>query len=145
MYLLDANVLSELRKRKRKRDPNVVAWLGAAVPTDLFLCTITIGEIELGIERQRTINPEFAEELTDWLDLTLRIYSERILPLTVGIARRWGRLAAQLGNRQLDLAIAATALEHGLAVVTRNVSDFEPTGVPVIDPSIPEPRAKPRL
>jgi toxin FitB len=100
----------------------------------LFLSVVTIDEIELGIARQRVRNPSFAKDLADWLEVTLRAYEERILPLTVGIARRWGRLAAQLGNKQLDLAIAATALEHGLTVVTRNVSDFEPTGVTVLDP-----------
>jgi len=140
MYLVDTDVLSELRKRKR--NPNVVAWFGAVISTDLFVCTITIGEIELGIERQRTINPRFAQALADWLDLTLRAYGERVLPLTVGIARRWGRLAAQLGNKQLDLAIAATALEHGLIVVTRNVSDFQPTGVSILNPLNPQPHRK---
>ena len=69
-------------------------------------------------------------------------YGEGILPLTVGIARRWGRLAAHLCNKQLDLAIAATALEHGLTVVTRNVSDFEPTGVPILNPFNARPRKK---
>ena len=126
-YLLDTDVLSELRKRKR--DTNVVVWIGSVAPADLFLSVVTIGEIERGIERQRTVNPTFAAELAGWLDVTLRTYGERILPLTVNIARRWGRLAAQIGNQGIDLAIAATALEHGLTVVTRNVSDFEPTGV----------------
>ena len=130
MYLLDTDVLSELRRSRRNR--NVVAWIGDVTEADLFLSAVTIGEIELGITRQRVLNPGFAQDLADWLDVTLRAYGERILPLTVGIARRWGRLAAQLGNKQLDLAIAATALEHGLIVVTRNVSDFEPTGVPVL-------------
>jgi toxin FitB len=140
MYLVDTDVLSELRKRKR--NPNVVAWFEAMVSTDLFVCTITIGEIELGIERQRTINPGFAQALANWLDVTLRAYGERVLPLTVGIARRWGRLAAKLGNKQLDLAIAATALEHGLIVVTSNVSDLRPTGVPIFNPFDPQPRRK---
>lgn len=135
MYLIDTDVLSELRRRRRNR--HVVAWFGNVTAGDLFLSVVTIGEIELGIARQQAVNPDFAQALADWLDLTLRVYGERILPLTVGIARRWGRLAAQLGNKQLDLAIAATALEHGLIVVTRNVSDFEPTGVPVINPFNP--------
>jgi len=112
------------------------------ISTDLFVCTNTIGEIELGIERQRTTNPQFAQALADWLDLTLRAYGERVLPLTVGIARRWGRLAAQLGNKQLDLAIAARALQHGLIVVTRNVSDFQPTGVSILNPFSPQPHRK---
>jgi predicted nucleic acid-binding protein len=132
MYLLDTDVISELRRRRRNR--NVVAWISNVSAADLFLSVMTIGEIELGIARQRDRNPSFAKDLADWLEVTLRAYEERILPLTVGIARRWGRLAAQLGNKQLDLAIAATALEHGLTVVTRNVSDFEPTGVTVLDP-----------
>ena len=132
MYLLDTDVISELRRRRRNR--NVVAWISNVSAADLFLSVVTIGEIELGIARQRVRNPSFAKDLADWLEVTLRAYEERILPLTVGIARRWGRLAAQLGNKQLNLAIAATALEHGLTVVTRNVSDFEPTGVTVLDP-----------
>jgi toxin FitB len=132
MYLLDTDVLSELRRGRRNR--NVVAWISDVSAADLFLSVVTIGEIELGIARQRVRNPGFAQDLADWLEVTLRAYGERILPLTVGIARRWGQLAAQLGNKQLDLAIAATALEHGLTVVTRNVSDFEPTGVAVLDP-----------
>jgi toxin FitB len=140
MYLLDTDVLSELRRGRRNR--NVVAWIGDVTEADLFVSAVTIGEIELGITRQQVLNPGFAQDLADWLDMTLRAYGERILPLTVGIARRWGRLAAQLGNKQLDLAIAATALEHGLIVVTRNVSDFEPTGVPVLNPFNPWPHRK---
>lgn len=132
MYLLDTVVLSELRKRRR--DAGVVAWIGSVAPADLFLSAITIAEIELGIERQRAVDPAFAQELARWLDVTLRAYGERILPLTVAIARRWGRLAAQIGKQELDLAIAATALEHGLTVVTRNISDFARAGVPTLDP-----------
>jgi toxin FitB len=132
MYLLDTDVLSELRRVRRNR--NVVGWINGVAAADLYLSVVTIGEIEFGIARQRARNPGFAKDLTAWLEVTLRAYGERILPLTVGIARRWGQLAAQLGNKQLDLAIAATALEHGLTVVTRNVSDFEPTGVTVLNP-----------
>ena len=140
MYLVDTDVFSELRRSRRNR--NVVAWFGDVNAADLFLSVVTIGEIELGISRQQHLNPVFAQQLADWLDLTLRAYGERILPLTVGIARRWGRLAAKLGNKQLDLAIAATALENGLTVVTRNVSDFEPTGVLILNPFDSQPHRK---
>lgn len=138
MYLIDTVVLSELRKRRR--DPNVVKWIGSVYATDLFLSTITVAEVERGIERQRTANPPFAAELAGWLDIVLRAYAERVLPLTVNVARRWGRLAAHLADKEMDLAIAATALEHGLIVATRNVSDFAPTGVATFNPFDP-PRA----
>jgi predicted nucleic acid-binding protein len=140
MYLLDTVVLSELRKKKR--NPNVVAWIGSANPADIFLSAITIGEIELGIERQRPVDPAFAEQLAAWLDTTLRAYNERILPLDTAVARRWGRLAARSGNKGLDLAIAATALDHGLMVITRNIADFAPTGVALLDPFEWRPRRK---
>jgi predicted nucleic acid-binding protein len=132
MFLLDTVVLSELRKRQR--DPGVVAWIGSVTPSDLFLSTVTVGEIELGIEKQRSLNPAFAGELARWLDLTLRAYGDRLLPLDLGAARRWGRLAARIGNRGMDLAIAAIALEHGLTVVTRNIADFTPTEVSTFNP-----------
>jgi hypothetical protein len=76
--------------------------------------------------------------------VTLRVYGDRILPVSVPIARRWGRLARQLGTKSLDLAIAATALEHGLVVATRNVSDFTPTGVHVLNPFEPRRSRPPR-
>jgi toxin FitB len=132
MYLLDTNVLSELRKRRR--DPGVANWVGTVPGSELYLSTITIAEIERGIERQRTVDPAFAEQLAKWLEFTLRAFGDRILPLTVNIARRWGRLAAQVGNKELDLAIAATALEHGLTVVTGNTTHFQRTGVLLLNP-----------
>jgi toxin FitB len=138
MYLLDTMVLSELRKRPAHRDRNLVTWIGAAASDRLFVSVVTIGEIERGIERQRSVDPGFAERLANWLDVTLRLYEGRILPVSLDIARRWGRLSHQIGNKGMDLAIAATALQHGLAVVTRNVSDFTPTGVTVINPFDPE-------
>ena len=140
MFLLDTVVLSELRKRRR--DPGVVAWVESVASIDLFVSAITIGEIELGIDKQRSTNPTFASELAGWLELTLRAYGDRILPLDVGVARRWGRLAARLGNKGLDLAIAATALEHGLTVATRNVAHFDAAGVTTFNPFGPPPRRR---
>jgi predicted nucleic acid-binding protein len=101
---------------------------------DLHISVASVVEIEFGIERQRKRDSAFAEALASWLDTTLRVYGERVLPITAGVARRWGRLAAGIGNRELDLAIAATALEQGLTVVTRNVAHFAPVGVATINP-----------
>ncbi len=132
MYLLDTVVLSELRKRDRH--PGVVRWLRNSPADDLFLSAVTIGEIERGIVRQRGKDPAFAEALESWLDRTIQIYADRILPIDTRIARRWGSLSARIGHDGADLLIAATALEHDLTVVTRNTRHFEPTGVTVIDP-----------
>jgi predicted nucleic acid-binding protein len=132
MFLIDTVTLSELRKRQR--DPGVVAWFERQRTTDLFLSVISIGEIERGIARQRATDPGFAGALAAWLDRLLALYGERILPFDLATARRRGALSASLHNDSADLMIAATALEHGLTVVTRNVSDFQPTGVAVLDP-----------
>lgn len=132
MVLLDTVVLSELRKRHR--NPGLVAWIGGQSDADLFVSVITIGEIQRGIALQRPKDPDFATSLTQWLDRVLTTYAERIVPFDLGAARRWGRLSAALGHDGADLMIAATALEHGLTVVTRNRRHFEPTGVPTLDP-----------
>lgn len=132
MFLLDTVVLSELRKRDR--NPNVVRWLTGKATDDIFLSAITIGEIERGIVRQRGKDPAFAEALESWLGRTIQIYGDRILPVDTQTARRWGSLSARIGNDGADLLIAATALEYGLTVVTRNIRHFEPTGVTLIDP-----------
>ena len=142
MFLLDTVVISELRKPLRQRNPNLVNWIEAVSSQDLFISVVTIGEIERGIERQRQLNPQFATSLAAWLDVVLRTYEGRILPVDIAVARRWGRLSQQIGNRGLDLAIAATALENGLTVVTRNVADFERTGVSVLDPFSSRTRRK---
>ncbi len=143
MFLLDTVILSELRKPPRRRNRNLVKWIGEVPSQDLFVSVLTLGEIERGIERQRQLNPPFANIIASWLDLILRTYEGRIIAVDVAVARRWGRLSHRIGNKGLDLAIAATALEHGLTVVTRNVSDFEPTGVPVLDPFNPRPFRRP--
>lgn len=80
--------------------------------------------------------------LAEWLDRVLTLYGERIVPFDLRAARHWGALKAALGNDSADLMIAATALENGFTVVTRNVSDFEPTGVTVVDPFTPRPPGK---
>ena len=132
MFLLDTDVLSALRRRERNLD--IVRWVEKQRTADLYLSVVTVGEIERGIAQQDRRDPSFARELALWLDRLLDWYGERVLPVDSATARRWGRLSATLGHEGADLLIAATALEHGLTVVTRNIRHFEPTGVPVVGP-----------
>jgi predicted nucleic acid-binding protein len=141
MFLIDTVTISELRRRQR--DPALMAWFARQRATDLFLSVISIGEIERGIARQRATDPGFAGALAAWLDGVLALYGDRVLPFDLQTARRWGAVSAARGNRGADLMIAATALEHGLTVVTRNVSDFESTGVAILDPFGSRPSRKP--
>ena len=132
MILLDTVVLSELRKTQ----PNtkVMTYLRAQREDATFISALSIGEIEAGIERQRSQNPEFAAELASWLATLELQFSHCILPVTPAIAKLWGRLCVQTGNKGMDNLIAATALCHNLTIVTRNVKHFEPTGVAVVNP-----------
>lgn len=137
MFLVDTDVLSLLRRPDRS--PAVGRWIAQQRTTDLYLSVVSVAEIERGIARQRPRDPAFAGTLAAWLDAVLSLYGDRILPVDASTARRWGRLSGALGHEGTDLLIAATAIEHGLTVVTRNVRHFERTGVPVLDPSAPRP------
>jgi len=141
MFLVDTDVLSALTKRRRH--PNVEAWIGHQRTSNLFVSVISIGAIERGIALQRLKDRDFAAMLAMWLDQVLQVYGDRVLPFDLSSASRWGQLSAALGHHGADLQIAATAFERGLIVVTRNVSHFEPAGVQVLDPFIPPPRRKP--
>jgi len=132
MFLLDTVIISELRKKHP--DTGVVRWISGQQDDQLFLSVVTLGEIERGIEKQRVIAPAFAAELATWIENLSTLYADRILAVTPAIARAWGRLSARLGNDGADLLIAATAQVHGLVVITRNTSDFDPTGVKVLNP-----------
>ena len=131
-YLIDTVVLSELRKKNRSE--RVVNWFRSTRSVDIFLSVVTIGEIERGIKQQQRNTIEFSQELAKWLDGILLHYTDRILPVSINIARRWGTLSAEIGNSGADILIAATALEHGLSVVTRNQRHFTSTGVHVVNP-----------
>ena len=132
MILLDTVVLSELRKAR----PNagVVAYLKTQSADAIFLSALTIGEVEAGIERQRSQNMAFAIELEQWLGVLELQFAHCILPVTPAIAKLWGRLCVQTGNKGIDNLIAATALCHNLTVVTRNLKHFKPTGARAVDP-----------
>jgi hypothetical protein len=132
MYLLDTNVISAVRRPDRA--PQVAAWLRARPESALFLSVISLGEIERGIRAQERANSAFAADLRAWVDRTVRLFSDRILPFGPEDARIWGRLSQDLGHAGADLMIAATALAHGAAVVTGNTDDFRPTGVRLENP-----------
>lgn len=132
MILLDTVVLSELRKSRPSS--KVIQWVQQHQDNDFFISVVSLGEIERGIEKKRKSEPEFAQELTHWLENLQRLYGDRILPITPNIARKWGQLSAQLGHDGADLLIAATALVHGLTVATRNVRHFEKTKVAFFNP-----------
>ena len=132
MFLLDTVVLSELRKSQAS--PKVLAWLGQQTEAQLFVSVVSLGEIERGAEKQRTLNPDFATALFRWLEVLQNNFADRILPVTPAIARKWGALSARLNHDGVDLLIAATAITHDLAVATRNAKHFTPTGVKVVNP-----------
>lgn len=98
------------------------------------MSVISLGDVERDITQQQRIDPAFANTLTLWLERTATVYSERILPVTVAVARLWGRLTIALGRTDADILIAATALEHDLVVATRNIKHFQSTGVKTINP-----------
>jgi hypothetical protein len=136
VYLVDTNVLSELRRPRR--DPMVVAWLAGAPDDGLFLSVITVGEIAKGIAKVRRGGSRQAvadaDALQSWLESVLVHFSQRILPVTVSVATRWGRLCDAHPQLATDMLIAATALEHGLTVATRNVEHFRLALARVVNP-----------
>ncbi len=132
MLILDTNVISGLRRPERA--PELVAWLARQNDADLYLSVVTLGEIERGIARQDLLDPDFARDLRDWMTRTTQLFADRLLPVDAQSARIWGQLSAQLGHAGADLLIAATALRHDAVVVTRNVSDFDPTGCRIENP-----------
>jgi toxin FitB len=132
-YLLDTNVLSELRRKKPNR--GVVAWFSKRSSTTLYLSVLTIGEIRKGVEGVDDLERRAA--LTDWLDAELpAFFTGRILPIDVHVADRWGGMMADARRPlpAIDSLLAATAAQHGLTMVTRNEKDFSDLGVMVVNP-----------
>jgi hypothetical protein len=134
MFLLDTNVLSELRRRDRT-DPNVAAWADRTHVSDLYLSAITILEIEAGSLRLLRRDPTQGAVLRSWIDENiLPAFEGRILPVDTAVAQRCASLHVPDPRAERDALIAATALVHRLRVVTRNVADFEPMGVATLNP-----------
>jgi predicted nucleic acid-binding protein len=134
MFLLDTNVISELR-RPHKADRNVVAWANAIPAANFFMSAISILEIELGARLIERKDAAQGAVLRTWIDgQILARFEGRILAIDTAVAQRCAQLHVPNPRAERDALIAATALVHGLTVVTRNVTDFEPTGVMLINP-----------
>ncbi|MHB1532813.1 PIN domain-containing protein [Acidithiobacillus sp.] len=136
MFLLDTNVISELRKAgDGKANANVVAWLSSVDATTFYLSPVTLMELELGILRMERRDPAQGAKLRSWMDShILPEFSERTLPIDAPVALRCARLHVPDPRSDRDALIAATAFVHAMTVVTRNLADFEPTGVPLLNP-----------
>ena len=141
MFLLDTNVVSELRKiRLGKADPRVSEWADSVDAGSLHISSITVLELELGVLQLERRDPRQGALLRTWLDtLVLPEFNGRIFPIDTAVAQRCARLHVPDPRAERDALIAATALVHGLTVVTRNLADFEATGVPLLNPWVALP------
>jgi predicted nucleic acid-binding protein len=136
MYIIDTNVISELRKAKSKNaNKNVIKWAKSVSPASLFLSVITILELETGIYTVARRDPSQGALLRTWMDThVLPTFTDRILLLDVAVAQSCARLHVPNKKSERDAIIAATALLHGMTVVTRNIEDFKLTGVELLNP-----------
>jgi predicted nucleic acid-binding protein len=136
MYVLDTNVVSELRKAKSgKADPGVVAWAATLPTSSLYISVITVLELEQGVLRKERSDPAQGLILRTWLNhQVLPSFHGRVLPIDTAVAQRCAPIHIPDPRAERDALIAATALVHGMTVVTRNVGDFELMGVPLHNP-----------
>lgn len=136
MFILDTNVVSELRKiRLGRADARVAQWADSVESVDLYLSCITVQELEIGVLLAERRDPAQGAVFRTWLDHhVLPAFADRILPVDTAVAQRSAKLHVPDPRPVRDGLIAATALVHGMTVVTRNVADFEPCGVSVLNP-----------
>lgn len=130
MYLLDTNIVSDVRKRQAP----VLEWMQNVTHSRLFLSAITLGEVARGAARLRRKDPKQAERLNQWREQLSIIHADSILPVTEDIAVAWGHLSVLRTRDVEDGLIAATAIVHDLTLVTRNVSDFEDLPISLVNP-----------
>jgi toxin FitB len=134
-YLLDTNVVSELRKRTP--NPDVLTWYQSARNAEAYISTLVVGEIRRGVDRMWENEPSRATVLEQWLVTLMTSYRDRTLAVTTEIAEEWGRLSASNPPPIIDGLMAATAKVHNLTFVTRNIADVERTGVSLLNPFRP--------
>lgn len=136
MYLLDTNVVSELRKAKSgKADKNVIAWASSVNTASLFLSVVAVLELEMGVLAKERSDSAQGAILRDWLENhVLPAFAGRIIAIDTAVARRCAQLHVPDRRAERDTLIAATALEHSMTVVTRNIDDFVATGVRLLNP-----------
>ena len=132
-YLLDTNVISELRKGKRC-DPRLADWFAGVVEDDIFLSVLTIGELRKGIEQIQRRDQKSASALNRWLGRLIDSFQDKILPVDRAIAEEWGRMNVPGPLPVIDSLLAATAKLHDLSLVTRNIKDIARTGVTCLNP-----------
>ena len=131
-YLIDTNVISELRRPKRT--PQVVRWFGSVDARSLYLSVLTLGELRRGIETLRLRDAIAAVALDRWVSGIRADFQDRILAIDDAVAEQWGRLSIGQPLPSIDGLLAATAIVHQLTVVTRNIADFSRSGVPCLNP-----------
>jgi len=132
-WLIDANIISEVRKGPRCQ-PAVAAWWAGAEDRDLFLSALTLGEIRKGIEGVRPRDPGRAAALEGWLAEILAAFGPRVLGVGADVAEAWGRMPALRSVPVIDALLAATARVHDLVLVTRNTADVEGLGARLLNP-----------
>ena len=133
-YLLDTDIVSETRKIRANTD--VMAFLARADSAALFLSVLSLGELRKGVEARRRADPVAAAELSAWVDGIETTFADRVLDIDAVVARLWGELSATRSLPVIDTLIAATAIQRGLTLVTRNTRDVLPTGVNTLNPWI---------
>jgi predicted nucleic acid-binding protein len=132
-YLLDTNIISEVRKGARC-DPQVASWFAKIADDDIYLSVLVLGEIRKGIERAKAANPRQAAQLEAWLVQLQESFADRILSVDQAVADEWGRMSARRSVSTVDALLAATARVHCLKLATRNVGDVTDLGADIFNP-----------
>lgn len=132
-YLIDTNIISEIRKSARC-DPNVAAWYESIDETAVYLSVLTLGEIRKGVERARPSDPSRARLLEDWLETVVRSFAERVLPVDRLVAEEWGRMSSRRPVSTIDALLVATAKVNRMTLATRNIADVADLGADLLNP-----------